>query len=83
LIGLDKQFVKIASGPKHCAALTENGLLYTWGSGYQYKLGHGTTGDELIPRLVSKLTELCVKSVSCGLHHTAALVSMHFVFFIV
>lgn len=34
----------ISSGWDHCLAVTEDGSLFTWGSGYAGQLGHGDTG---------------------------------------
>lgn len=34
----------ISSGWDHCFAITEDGSLFTWGSGYAGQLGHGDTG---------------------------------------
>lgn len=39
-----------------------------------YKLGHGSTQDEIAPRIVASLHELRVKQVACGANHTCALV---------
>ena len=33
--------IKIAAGGSHSAAITENGVLYTWGKGSYGRLGHG------------------------------------------
>ncbi|XP_070542195.1 uncharacterized protein [Ptychodera flava] len=32
---------RVAGGTSHCLALTENGAVYTWGSGVDGQLGHG------------------------------------------
>ena len=37
----DKGVVYLAAGGSHCAAVTENGALYTWGRGSYGRLGHG------------------------------------------
>lgn len=34
----------IACGWDHCMAVTDNGALFTWGSGRSGQLGHGDTG---------------------------------------
>ena len=36
-----KQVVHIACGTAYCAAVTDEGALYTWGSGEKGRLGHG------------------------------------------
>ena len=37
----DKGVVYLAAGGNHCAAVTEEGALYTWGRGSYGRLGHG------------------------------------------
>ena len=37
--------VKIAAGPRHSIAVTENGAMFTWGSSFEGCLGHG--GDAI------------------------------------
>lgn len=39
----------IASGWDHCMAVTDDGALFTWGSGRGGQLGHGDTGE--IPKV--------------------------------
>ena len=36
-----KHIVHIACGSSYCAAVTDEGALYTWGSGENGRLGHG------------------------------------------
>lgn len=36
-----KGVVYLAAGGNHCAAITEDGNLYTWGRGSYGRLGHG------------------------------------------
>lgn len=38
--------IKIASGWHHCMAVTDDGVLYSWGSGRGGQLGHGDTGED-------------------------------------
>lgn len=48
------------------AAVSANGLLYTWGRGNYGRLGHGTSEDCLLPAAVSALSGQHVVKVACG-----------------
>ena len=37
----NKNVVYLSAGGNHCAAVTEDGELYTWGRGSYGRLGHG------------------------------------------
>lgn len=56
------QFVKVAAGLYHCAAITNQGLLYTWGRGGTWgagsPLGHGDTRDRSKPTPVAQVSLL-------------------------
>lgn len=41
----DKAIVSVAVGAKHAACIDSEGLLYTWGDGGCYELGHGKNVD--------------------------------------
>ena len=43
---------KIACSSYHCAAVTDVGLLFTWGTGADGALGHGNEDDVLEPKVV-------------------------------
>jgi alpha-tubulin suppressor-like RCC1 family protein len=60
-------------GGHHTAALTEDGVLYTWGFDDDGRLGHGASGHELAPRIVKALEGKRVRQVACGCWHSAAL----------
>ena len=47
------RIVAAAAGYMHSAAVTENGLLWTWGSGDSGQLGHGDGEDRLVPTVVA------------------------------
>lgn len=66
----DKVIKCIQAGYRHSAAVSEDGLLYTWGEGDHGRLGHGDTTGRQIPTLVRDLTN--VGSVACGSAHTLA-----------
>jgi len=56
-----------------CAAITNKGELYTWGSGGNGRLGHGNTRNYDEPELVKDLKDVPLLHVSLGTHHTLAL----------
>uniref|UniRef100_A0A7S4U961 C2 domain-containing protein n=1 Tax=Guillardia theta TaxID=55529 RepID=A0A7S4U961_GUITH len=66
-------FVKYVScGDSHSLALSEDGIVYSWGSGINWALGHGGTEDTFTPKMVAMLeADPCV-SVSAGGYHSAA-----------
>mmetsp|Transcript_17705 Transcript_17705/g.38750 ORF Transcript_17705/g.38750 Transcript_17705/m.38750 type:complete len:951 (-) Transcript_17705:1419-4271(-) len=61
---------KVSCGYYHCAALTDMGLVYTWGNGTDGALGQGNENDSEIPRMVSALGSqeppTLIIDVSCG-----------------
>jgi alpha-tubulin suppressor-like RCC1 family protein len=68
-VGKDKDWVSVAAGRAHVAALkgTAN-LLYTWGLNANRQLGDSTsTGNKLVPTVVGKASWL---SVAAGDSHT-------------
>lgn len=67
------QFVKLAAGDSHSAAITKTLEVYTWGDGSYGKLGHGSLSNELVPRHVEELNLLKVTDISCGVYHTLVL----------
>jgi alpha-tubulin suppressor-like RCC1 family protein len=68
-------FTKTVSGGLHSAALTNQGEVYTWGSGASGRLGHGDDADSLVPKRVEYFTQSKIKvvSLSAGGGHTLAL----------
>lgn len=66
--------ILISAGDSHCAAITESGELYTWGSGSFGKLGHGNERNQTSPKSVQFFKEENIKinTVSCGPCHTLA-----------
>ena len=67
--------VSAAAGEEHSACTTNEGLLYTWGSG-SFGLGHGEPTDESTPRKVALERfaggARAVEKVGCGFAHTIA-----------
>lgn len=58
----------VSIGGDHCAAVTEDGSLYMWGSNTDGKLGNGTDEDILTPVKIMDN----VKEVSLGDDHSGA-----------
>uniref|UniRef100_A0A3Q2ZM27 HECT and RLD domain containing E3 ubiquitin protein ligase 3 n=1 Tax=Kryptolebias marmoratus TaxID=37003 RepID=A0A3Q2ZM27_KRYMA len=69
-----QKVVYISCGDEHTAALTKDGGLFTFGDGSWGQLGHGSTNNELLPRRVLELMGTEVSQITCGRHHTLALV---------
>eukprot|EP01113_Clastostelium_recurvatum_P035635 TRINITY_DN4992_c0_g1_i3.p1 TRINITY_DN4992_c0_g1~~TRINITY_DN4992_c0_g1_i3.p1 ORF type:complete len:1325 (-),score=259.47 TRINITY_DN4992_c0_g1_i3:68-4042(-) len=72
---LGVKFVEIAAGYFHAAAISDDGGLYTWGSGCNGRLGLGSAhGDkeQVTPRRVTLLGNARIRRVACGAAHTAA-----------
>ena len=65
----------IAAGASHCAAITEDGTVYTWGEGKYSRLGHGSWDDLSTPRAIATPPWAGAKpcAVACGFAHTAVL----------
>lgn len=67
--------IAIAAGYAHTVVLTEEGDIYTWGSGRMGRLGHGADSDEVLPRklLISSHASVRPVSVAAGEAHTCIL----------
>ena len=55
-------------------AVTEQGLLFSWGAGTNGKLGHGDENDQPLPKLVEALKQrsAIVMQAEAGCEHSAA-----------
>mmetsp|Transcript_7939 Transcript_7939/g.10370 ORF Transcript_7939/g.10370 Transcript_7939/m.10370 type:complete len:414 (-) Transcript_7939:2197-3438(-) len=65
------QFLQVSCGHSHTAAVDTQGNLWTWGSGRDAALGHGTRESHSKPEKVKGLCN--VVSVSCGQESTICL----------
>ncbi|KAL8436085.1 hypothetical protein Efla_002075 [Eimeria flavescens] len=80
------EFVKLAAGLRHCAALTKHGVLYTWGRGNSWgagsPLGHGDFKNRLRPTIVSQFvaSQEFVVDVACGAASTCVVTSSGLVY---
>ena len=61
----------VSAGPFHCAAISTLGGLYTWGDGFEGRLGHGNHESRFTPCLVEyfngELTASCAMAVASWL----------------
>lgn len=64
----------IACGDDFSTFLTQEGGVFTCGSGSFGQLGHGGCNDELLPRMVMELMGSTVTQISCGKRHAFAYV---------
>lgn len=72
--GASERIVRIRAGQWHSGAINEHGELFTWGVGYQGRLGHGSKTPAYVPTLVQGALEgQHVVDVACGSFHTVAL----------
>lgn len=67
---LKPDFIKIACGTNHSCAISERGILYTFGRGNSFQLGHGDSEHSSIPTVVQELLGNKIEKVSCGDMHT-------------
>ena len=78
-IYIKRKIISISCGDYHSCALSENGVLYSWGGGGESynkgQCGHGTKKDIDFPKKVEFFTKkgLHVIKVSCGGYHTIAM----------
>jgi len=68
-----KKVVGVSAGSEHTAVWTEEGELFTFGYGYDGRLGHGGQAHESVPRLVEALVgkKVVGASAAAGNNHTA------------
>ena len=65
----------MACGAEHTVCLTEEGGVFSFGSGQYGQLGHGSKSDEQLPRKIIELMGTEVTQIECGRKHTLAFVS--------
>ena len=59
----------IAAGHAHAVAITENGQMYSWGSGEMGQLGIATPQNTAIPT-EAVMPRIKISTASCGMYHT-------------
>ena len=75
------KIVRINAGQWHSCAINSEGELFTWGVGFQGRLGHGTKDPCFTPtRVTGALDGHRVVDVACGSFHTVALTETGIVF---
>ena len=57
----------------HALAVTTDGALFSWGEGRGGRLGHGSTDEEVVPRLARALEGVPIKSAAAGDYTSLAL----------
>uniref|UniRef100_A0A8C9NN57 E3 ISG15--protein ligase HERC5-like n=1 Tax=Serinus canaria TaxID=9135 RepID=A0A8C9NN57_SERCA len=62
--------VFISCGADHTAVLSKEGLVCTFGAGGSGQLGHNSTQNELLPRVVAELWGARVSHIACGRQYT-------------
>ncbi|KAF2314311.1 hypothetical protein GH714_025250 [Hevea brasiliensis] len=74
--------IQIAAGPSYVLAVTDNGAVYSFGSGSNFCLGHGEQHNEFLPRVIQTFRRkgIHVVRVSAGDEHAVALDSSGFVY---
>jgi len=66
--------IQVSLGYTHSAAVTEDGLLYTWGESFNGRLGYSNAGTDIyIPKTVPDFAYIECLRVSCGGFHTLVL----------
>ena len=63
--------VEVAAGGDHSLALSDNGVVFSWGG--QLASGLGREGDPLVPLPIRHLEKMAVVHVSCGSNHALAM----------
>ncbi len=74
----NKSIAQIAAGRYHSIALNSYGVLYSWGSGENGQLGHGSDSNVALPTVVESIVGTVVGQVACGENHSIALASKPF-----
>ena len=78
LIGVKAK--QVSCGSHHIAVCTEDGRVYTFGSGESGQLGHGDKKNRTSPTLVKSLEGMHITQVQCRGYHTMALTSSGYVY---
>jgi len=73
LVGKNVAGAAACAGGYHTAVWTEAGLLFTFGDGFNGRLGHGGQHDKLGPRLIESLTgkQAIAIGTAAGNRHSA------------
>ncbi|XP_028033518.1 probable E3 ubiquitin-protein ligase HERC2 [Bombyx mandarina] len=69
------RITRVYTGEHFHAVLTDNGQVYTWGKGDNYRLGHGNLENVKLPKVMEAFQGIRIIDVSLGLCHGVALTS--------
>lgn len=67
------KLVSLICGYHHSAAISDKGVLFTWGRGIFGQLGHGSNESYTVPTPIASLNDFNIIQVACGWQHTLAL----------
>eukprot|EP00501_MAST-03F_sp_TOSAG23-6_P002659 GSMAST32.ASY1.ANO1.2805.1 assembled CDS len=68
-----QNIVQIAAGFRHSMALTSDGVLFSWGDGFDGRLGHGYVQNTDVPVVIESLRNENIIQISAGIAHSMAL----------
>ena len=70
-----KRIIQVACGSRDAQtlALTEDGMVYSWGDGDFGKLGRGGSEGSMVPHEIERLTSIGVVQIECGAQFSLAL----------
>ena len=68
-----RRVVAVSAGSDHSLALSADGAVWSWGSGFFGKLGHGDQQRQLLPKKIEASAGQRVVAVSAGDAHSLAL----------
>eukprot|EP00359_Climacostomum_virens_P006452 CAMPEP_0204902852 /NCGR_PEP_ID=MMETSP1397-20131031/3921_1 /ASSEMBLY_ACC=CAM_ASM_000891 /TAXON_ID=49980 /ORGANISM="Climacostomum Climacostomum virens, Strain Stock W-24" /LENGTH=1040 /DNA_ID=CAMNT_0052071421 /DNA_START=20 /DNA_END=3139 /DNA_ORIENTATION=- len=74
------KLMALVCGYHHSAAISDRGVLFTWGRGIFGQLGHDNNESYTVPTPVASLSEHKILQVACGWQHTIALTTTGRVF---
>nr|XP_022328228.1 E3 ubiquitin-protein ligase HERC2-like isoform X2 [Crassostrea virginica] len=69
---MGQEVVRVYCGPQFSLALTKSGVVYSWGKGDNFRLGHGTEDHVRHPKQIEGLASKRVKDISIGSLHCMA-----------
>ena len=70
---LGKDIIAMSCGREHTIAVTDEGEVYSWGTGAGGRLGNGKERNRFTPLAIAGLRGRYVNQVSCGEAHSAAI----------
>jgi len=68
----DLNIVQVAAGSAHSLALTDDGDVYSFGSGSVGRIGHGDEAQQNTPKLIDTLDDPNIVQVAAGVSHSLA-----------